>query len=114
MTNKLRTIKHSVNSWPSSVQKKRHMEVILTRIRIGHTRLTHGHLMSSPHESPPLCDVCQCQLTIKHLFIDCPKYRHQRRIFKENTLKSILAENENFSLYSIFSFLKQIRVFSKI
>ena len=114
VTNKLRSVKQSVSSWPSSVQKNRHLEVILTRLRIGHTRLTHGHLMSSPHGNPPVCDMCQCQLTIKHLFIDCPKYQHQRRIFKETSLKSILAENENFSLYDILSFLKQISLFNKI
>ena len=43
--NKLRTIKYTVKSWSSSTHKVRNMEVLLTRLRIGHTRLTHGHLM---------------------------------------------------------------------
>ena len=114
VTNKLRSIKENVSLWPSSVQKNRYFEVILTRLRIGHTRLTHGHLMSSPHGIPPTCEVCQCQLTVKHILIHCPKYQRHRRIFKETTLKSILAENENFSLYGILNFLKKIHLLSKI
>ena len=114
VTNKLHSIKQNVNLWPSSIQKNRYIEVILTRLRIGHTRLTHGHLMSSPHGIPPTCEVCHCQLSIEHIFIHCPKYLLQRRIFKDMNLKSILAENENFSLYDILTFLKQINLLSKI
>ena len=113
-TNKLRSIKKCVNSWQSSIQKKRYLEVLLSRLRIGHTKLTHGYLMSSPHGSPPMCEVCQCQISIKHIFIDCPKYHQHRQLFKENNLESILAENRNFSFSNILYFLKQINLLNKI
>ena len=41
--NKLKTIKKEPTSWSSSNRDSRHEEVILTRLRIGHTRLTHSH-----------------------------------------------------------------------
>ena len=114
ITNKLRSIKKCVNSWSSSVQKSRYYEVIFTRLRIGHTKFTHGYLMSSPHGDPPICEVCQCQITVKHIFTDCRKYDQYRRIFKKNYLKSILAENKDFSLNDIFTFLKQINLINEI
>ena len=52
--NKLRSIKNDVNSWPSSKNKTRKVEVILAILRIGHTRLTHGHLMEQ--KPPPFCE----------------------------------------------------------
>jgi len=43
--------------------------VILRRLRIGHTRVTHKYLLSG--DSQPLCDKCQCSLTIKHILLEC-------------------------------------------
>ena len=46
--------------------------VIINRLRIGHTRLTHSFRMGNrPH--PPLCDQCEGdhELTVKHILIEC-------------------------------------------
>merc|ERR1712208_252951 len=47
-------------------------ELIIHRIRIGHTRLTHSYLMEG---TPlPLCLCCQTvPISIKHLMIECPQ-----------------------------------------
>ena len=45
MTNKLRSFRETIEEWPFSHQKVRKNEVMLTRLRIGHTRLTHRYLM---------------------------------------------------------------------
>ena len=47
-------------------------EIIIHRIRIGHTRLTHSYLME---EAPlPLCLCCQAEpISVKHLMIECPQ-----------------------------------------
>lgn len=47
-------------------------QVIYSRCRIGHTRLTHSFLLKG--ERPPHCDVCQQTVTIKHVLTECPKY----------------------------------------
>ena len=54
--NKLKAIKISVKRWPSSNNKIRNDEVVLARLRIGHTRLTHGYLKEQ--RQPPYCDSC--------------------------------------------------------
>ena len=43
--------------------------VILRRLRIGHTRVTHKYLLSG--DSQPLCDECKCSLTVKHILLEC-------------------------------------------
>ena len=52
------------------------------RIRIGHTRLTHGHLMEG---SPaPYCGSCIVPLTVEHVMAECPDYRPQRQLYFNN------------------------------
>ncbi|GBM31397.1 hypothetical protein AVEN_99613-1 [Araneus ventricosus] len=47
-TNKLDSIKHLIDCWPSLPTRK--FDTVLTRLRIGHTRFTHRHLLSgNPH-----------------------------------------------------------------
>lgn len=75
-TNKLRCIKDTVTPWPSSSQHNRRREIVLTRLRIGHTRLTHGFLME--RGTPPECPLCHEQITVRHLLADCPLYIAQR------------------------------------
>ena len=43
--------------------------VVLARLRIGHTRLTHTYIVKN--ERPPRCDLCDKQLTVKHILIEC-------------------------------------------
>ena len=71
-------LKDTVDLWPSSYQKDRKKSTTLTRLRIGHTRLTHGYLMCNPHDPVPMCDTCNVQVTIKHILMMCPKYKAQR------------------------------------
>lgn len=61
---KLNEIKHSVKPW-SRVPIGRRNQVILTRLRIGHTRLTHDYLIKGSEE--PKCEVCQTKVTVKHV-----------------------------------------------
>ena len=44
-------------------------DIILTRLRIGHSRLTHKHYLAN--EDPPECIPCNSPLTIKHVLIEC-------------------------------------------
>jgi len=39
-------------------------EIIIHRLRIGHTYLTHGHFLRF---SPPRCLACQVNLTVEHV-----------------------------------------------
>ena len=52
-SNKLRLIKNCTKPWSSSSQKNRQHEVVLARLRIGHTHLIHGFLIERG-EAPAL------------------------------------------------------------
>ncbi|XP_055589360.1 uncharacterized protein LOC129741639 [Uranotaenia lowii] len=86
--NKLREVKNTTEAWidRASIRERR----ILTRLRIGHTRLTHGYLMAM--DDPPMCFACQVQLSIKHILLNCPCYQ-QARIESGlgNSLRQILS-----------------------
>ncbi|GBO40266.1 hypothetical protein AVEN_213954-1 [Araneus ventricosus] len=51
----------------------RKVDVKLTRIRIGHTRFTHRHLLFG--ERAPLCPTCHEHFTINHILIECPSFK---------------------------------------
>jgi len=44
----------------------RHDSVLINRLRIGHSHLTHSYLLSGDEQ--PECDAC---LTVKHILIEC-------------------------------------------
>ncbi|MPC18766.1 hypothetical protein E2C01_011659 [Portunus trituberculatus] len=75
--NKLHAIKPTILPWPLSTHRNRRWETALARLRLGHTGLTHGHLL--PREPPLVCPRCHCALSVSHIFLDCPDtYPHRR------------------------------------
>ena len=51
----------------------------LTRLRLGHTKITHEYLMNN---GPiPYCDDCIVPLTVRHILLECPSYGQQRQLF---------------------------------
>lgn len=81
--NKLRAIKDCVKAWNSSYQKSRQMEVVLCRLRIGHTRLTHSHLIE--RRPVPYCNECLVPLTVLHVMAECPSHSDTRLNCYPNT-----------------------------
>ena len=77
-SNKLRFIKKSPIPWSSSNRPTRREEVVLTRLRIGHTRLTHSFIYLGLF-SPPSCHYCgEDELSVQHFF-SCPALEITRR-----------------------------------
>ena len=54
-------------------------DIIITRLRIGHSRLTHKHYLAN--EDPPECIPCNTPLTIKHVLLECVDTADIRRQF---------------------------------
>ena len=67
--NKFHAIKPNNGNDSSAVRNLRREEVVITRLRIGHTRITHSYLLN--HEEQPFCIVCNQPFTVKHILIDC-------------------------------------------
>ena len=45
-------------------------QVVITRCRIGHSRVTHGYLMTQEKEAP-VCISCDSPYSVKHVLLDC-------------------------------------------
>ena len=105
--NKLRHIKSCITPWSTSLHRNRCWEVILARLWLGHTRLTHGYLMENGR--PPTCSVCNTTITVEHILISCARYKTKREVvFKDHyinsselTIKSILLESNIFSISAL-------------
>ena len=67
--NKLHEIKETLLSSVKTYSAYREENVILTRLRIGHTRLTHRHYLAN--EDAPECITYDRPLTVKHILIEC-------------------------------------------
>ncbi|KAI5724929.1 hypothetical protein M8J77_008903 [Diaphorina citri] len=96
--NKLREIKLDNKPWIPSFNMSRREQVSITRLRIGHTNLTHVYLMK--RDPPPECEVCGCRITVKHILKDCNKYLNVR---SPNNLYSCLPNDES----SVLDFIKK-------
>nr|CAD7267852.1 unnamed protein product [Timema shepardi] len=61
-SNKLRSIGDGVSWWPSSIRKSRRKAVIVTRLLVGHTSLTHGFLVRG--DPLPVCESYDAPLSM--------------------------------------------------
>ena len=108
--NKLHAIKPAIGPWPLCQRGSRREEVVLARIRIGHTHLTHGFLPRG--EVQPECVACVCPLTIQHILIECADFLHiRRKYFTAASMKQLFDEVHPSK---IISYLKEIQLFYRL
>ena len=103
---------HAVNPQigPTICRSSRREDIILHRIRIGHTYLTHGYLLRG--EPAPWCLVCRDTVTVKHLLLDCVMYAHIRdNLFNEGTLSDLFS---NVAPDYIYQFLREAGLYYSI
>lgn len=113
LSNKLRRIKDDVFPWNSSHWQNRKNEIVICRLRIGHTLATHKYLLD--RRDPPVCEECGAvPLTVKHILIDCPGLGHLRRKYKlSSSIKEILEDNPE-SLERCIAYLSNAKLLNKI
>ena len=74
--------------------------VLLNRLRIGHTRLTHSFLLSGDLTE---CGICQCPLTVKHILVECVDLKDVRnKHFVASSIKDLF---DNIEAHKNFNFL---------
>lgn len=108
--NKLREIKETTAEWMSSHNRIRKESVLLTRLRIGHTRITHEHLFRN--EPPSTCSECNQPVTVKHLLSDCIKFKDLRDRYQID-FRSIMDTNYS-ELPNLFKFLKETELYNDL
>ena len=91
---KLSQIKNSVKPW-SKLPQLRKEQVLISRLRIGHTNLTHCYFIT--RENPPRCEQCNVSLSVQHFLIDCPRFNQERQTHgKPSTISQALGEHCTF------------------
>ncbi|GFY32066.1 putative RNA-directed DNA polymerase from transposon X-element [Trichonephila clavipes] len=104
LDNKLHSVKPVIGAWP--VMPMRRTDVKLTRLRIGHSRFTHRHLLFG--ERAPECPSCHVSYTVHHILIDCPVFNNYRITFfnsSQLTLPDLVGEIPHQNL---FAFIRRI------
>ena len=86
-------------------------ESVLTRLHIGHTRLTHAYLMKQDEEAP-MCIGCDEPLTVEHILTRCwDLYDIRRKHYSVENFKVLFRD---VPPDKIFGFLKEAGIFYKI
>ncbi|GBN51923.1 hypothetical protein AVEN_90822-1 [Araneus ventricosus] len=100
--NKLHVIKPVLSHWVRKLNRR--CDVVLTRLRIGHTRLTHKYLLFA--ESSPTCSHCGDILTVKHILTDCVAVNRRRL---RSTVQQWTGEITKLTAIHSFNWLKNQR-----
>ena len=110
ISNKLHAVKPLIGITKFESRLSRHELSVVNRLRIGHTRLTHGHILTG--DPTPQCNVCNCQLTVKHILLDCISYGDVRCCyFSVTSLKELF---ESVSVSKILGFVRDINLFHSL
>ena len=108
--NKLHAIKPVVGNNSSAIRNVRREDVVITRLRIGHTRFTHSYILN--REEQPFCIACNQHITVRHILTDCIDFLQDRnKYFLVRDLRQLF---QDVPVDNILSFLKDTNLFNKI
>lgn len=95
--------------FPSNSTRKE--QTALTRIRIGHSKLTHTYILDK--NPPPMCDKCNIPTNIHHILLECPKYDSTRKRLKMPKERTHLL-NTTQAQTNVLQFLKITDLLEKL
>ena len=108
--NKLFKIKPVLGDWLPGSRSSRREEIVLARLRIGHTYITHNHVLKG--EEAPQCVPCFAPLSVHHIFVECVDVAAIRdTYFHVSSLKELF---DTVLPETIFAFLKEINLYFKV
>ena len=89
IANELLDIKPTIGEYQSVVRNIRKEEVVLARLRLGHTRVTHSYLLQG--EEQPQCVGCDAPFTARHSLLECGDFAQVRNNwFHVDNMKQLL------------------------
>ena len=109
-TNKLKEIVPDLTEHHQLQCINRRDEVVLTRLRIGHSRLTHSYLMEG--EPAPRCIGCDANFTIKHILLECIDFADTRKLFYN--CRDLYSLFKTVAKEKILDFIREIGLYYKI
>ena len=118
-TRELRKMKPKPGKWVPFRKETRREEVIVNRLRLEHTRITHSYLFEAEAEGQrPLCSWCgDAVQSVKHILIDCPALGDTRdRCFgptdMRQGIKEVLGEGAN--LRNVLNYIRVLGIMKYI
>ena len=104
---KYKSIRSHINPWYSSFHSTRGIEVILTRLCVGHTFILEG-------KSAPVYAHCDRLLSVEHVLVHCSKFQNQRRkyLLEGKSIGAILGGDVDVGI--LVDHLQDIEVFNII
>ncbi len=106
----MKNYKHTTQRISSNL-KIRKDQVVMSRLRMRHTRATNGHHMENADES--WCDEFNTKVTVEHILFECQLYARNR--LKYNLKKSHLEPTATFEqAMKIINYLKEIKLYDQI
>lgn len=105
----LRKIKQSTKAW-TDLRSMRE-QTIISRLRTGHTRVTHNYGGSPFHRT---CEICGIITSVEHIICVCPAYEGPRRLYDiPGSIRDALKDDPS-SLAALICFIKDAGLFFKI
>jgi ribonuclease HI len=110
-SSKLQSYKRNVDPLHLPSSLSRHESCVITRLLIGHSRLTHQHLLL--RTPPPVCLHCHVSLTVHHILFICTLYhhRHQHHLHEDMFFTHTFGPGE---CQNLISFLKSTSLFCQL
>ena len=109
-SNKLKEIVPNLKEHQQLQCHNRREEVVLTRLRIGHSRLTHSFLLKG--EPPPECFGCNTQYTLKHILLECVHFSNiRRRFYNCNNMYDLF---HTVKKETILAYIREIGIYNRI
>ncbi|GFS24071.1 RNA-directed DNA polymerase from transposon X-element [Elysia marginata] len=69
----------------------RKQETVVSRLRIGHSWITHGYLLKGQQQ--PYCTACESPFTVKHILVECADFLLSRqKYFKTTHMQTLFRE----------------------
>ena len=85
-------------------------ETVLSRLRIGHTWITHSYILN--REEMPFCVTCDCPFTVKHFLVECSDLTLSRhKYYKTTDMHTLFRE---VSTSRICDYLKDVGLYGKV
>ncbi|XP_076232937.1 uncharacterized protein LOC143178283 [Calliopsis andreniformis] len=107
----IHNIRKNMHETSPALSFDRKHQVVITRLRIGHTNFTHSFLLKK--EDQPLCTICNTKISMEHIITSCQKYQRERNLYQIcGNLKEAIKNEKSCS--DVINFLKHVNLLNQI